>query len=312
MFITPQGETLVVAERGVFRFDGKTLDEREGPKLFGFRLPGRQGAPAFERLGPQGDLKLDNSFAAAMDPQTGDLVIFSDGALIWLRRDQGGAYRIAKQRALEDVAGPVTLACSSELVVMAQSDGRVLLLGLPELKDRTVYRPVGKSEPYRVVASPDGETFAVLFHNRMATLIGGGTQPPRPLGGDVSAVAFDGNGNLLVVDRGTRVTTYEAGSLQPKDTREPPQGMLEMVYRVGVQPLYTIFPKPGELSNVVNYVLTDSETRTMGPPREFATATADLRQARVDLDIQGPIWSSLAFVVVMLSLTCVYIWRLDI
>ena len=308
VFLTPQGETLLVAQGGVFRFDGKTLEERQGPKLFGFRLPGRQGDPPFEPLGPEGDVKLVDSFAAAMDPQTGDLVIFSDGELYWLRRDRAGLFQIAARRELADIAEPVTLACAAQHVVLAQSDGRVSLLDLPELNDRNVFRPAGKSEPYRAVASPDGETFAILFHNGTLALIGGDGDRLRTMGGDVSAVAFDSQADLLVADRGTRVTTYDAGSLQPKGEREPEQGVLEMVYRIGIQPLYTIFPKPGELANVVNYVLTDSETQAMGPP----VAVTDLRQARIDLDIWGPIWSSLAFVVVMLGLTCVHIWRLDV
>ena len=148
---------------------------------------------------------------------------------------------------------------------------------------------------------------AVVFHNGTLAVLGPGDQPPRQLGGDVSAAMFAAQGDLLVADRGTRVTTYDPKSLRPKQTLEPEQGVLEMVYRYGVQPLYTIFPKPGELSNVVNYVLTDSETQAMGPP-----VATDLRQARVKVDIQGPLWSSLAFVVVTLSLTCFYISRLDL
>ena len=307
IFLTPQGETLLVAQEGVFRFDGKTAEARQGPKLFGFRLPTAQGDPPFEPLGPAEELQLAETFAAAIDSQTGNLVVFSDGTLFWLQRNQAGRFAIAAQRAFPDIDGPVTLGCTSAQVVLALSDGRVLVLDLPQLEEQHVYRPGGKSEPYQVLASPDGTTMAVVFHNGTLAVLGPGDQPPRQLGGDVSAAMFAAQGDLLVADRGTRVTTYDPKSLRPKQTLEPEQGVLEMVYRYGVQPLYTIFPKPGELSNVVNYVLTDSETQAMGPP-----VATDLRQARVKTDIQGPLWSSLAFVVVTLSLTCCYISRLDL
>ncbi|MEE3368431.1 MAG: ABC transporter permease [Planctomycetota bacterium] len=307
IFLTPQGETLLVAQEGVFRFDGKTAEARQGPKLFGFRLPTAQGDPPFEPLGPDEGLQLVEPFAAAMDSQTGDLVVFSDGVLFWLQRDQAGRFTIAAQREFSEIDGPVTLGCTSARVALAPSDGRVLVLDLPGLQEQHAYRPGGKSEPYQVLASPDGTTMAVVFHNGTLAVLGPDEQPPRTLGRDVSAAVFDGQGDLLVADRGTRVTTYDTKSLRPKQALDPEQGVLEMVYRYGVQPLYTIFPKPGELSNVVSYVLTDSETQAMGPP-----VATDLRQARVKVDIQGPLWSSLAFVVVTLSLTCFYISRLDL
>jgi hypothetical protein len=82
-------------------------------------------------------------------------------------------------------------------------------------------------------------------------------------------------------------------------------GVLERVYRYGVLPLYTIFPKPGELDNMVAYLLTEQETAAVSPDAE------NLSAGQVMLNVKGPVWSSLAFTVVMLGLTCLYVRRAD-
>jgi len=66
-----------------------------------------------------------------------------------------------------------------------------------------------------------------------------------------------------------------------------------------------MFPKPGELDNVVSYLLTEQETVATGPNRN------DLSQRRIELNIYGPVFSSLVFLVVVLGVTCLYVSRTD-
>ena len=77
------------------------------------------------------------------------------------------------------------------------------------------------------------------------------------------------------------------------------------MYGYGVNWLYTIFPKPGELDNLVLFLLTDQETQAVGGQE------ANLQSERAVLNIWTPLWSNLAFLVVMLTLTCLYISRRD-
>ena len=74
--------------------------------------------------------------------------------------------------------------------------------------------------------------------------------------------------------------------------------------------MYTLLPKPGELGDVVSYLLTQQETRTDGPP--FMGQPADLREERETIDIYGPLNSSLLFVMVILGLTCLQLHRVDL
>jgi hypothetical protein len=83
---------------------------------------------------------------------------------------------------------------------------------------------------------------------------------------------------------------------------------LELAYRYAVVPIYTVFPKPGELGNLVDYLLTDQKSVPLnGRPNN----TTDLRAEQVVLDIWQPVASSVAFVGVVLALTCAYIARRD-
>jgi len=68
--------------------------------------------------------------------------------------------------------------------------------------------------------------------------------------------------------------------------------------------VYTVFPKPGEMENVVSWLMTQQET-------VIADEDEDLSANRVVLDIQEPVWSNLAFLAVMLTLTCFLVTRRD-
>ena len=122
--------------------------------------------------------------------------------------------------------------------------------------------------------------------------------------GDISAAAFSGD-RLLVTDRVNRVTSYQLDPFQTEDRRAPALTPLERAYYYAIVPIYTVFPKPGELGNVVSYLLTEQETVATNPN------SADLSQRRIKINIYGPVLSSLAFLVVVLTFTCLYVRRTD-
>ena len=62
-----------------------------------------------------------------------------------------------------------------------------------------------------------------------------------------------------------------------------------------IAPLYKIFPKPGELNDLVVYILTDENTLPMGGP------SRDLRSARQTIDVSGIVTSNLAFLAVVVG-----------
>ena len=72
-------------------------------------------------------------------------------------------------------------------------------------------------------------------------------------------------------------------------------------YRYVLDPLYTIFPKPGELDKTFQYLLSGKETEDSGE---------DLSMAQQNLNPWSPLLSSALFTLVVLAVACVYIeWQ---
>jgi hypothetical protein len=127
---------------------------------------------------------------------------------------------------------------------------------------------------------------------------------PRVAGqGDISAAAFPTAGEILVADRATRVSRYRLDAAKLEQRIAPDMGLLEIVYRYAVVPLYTVFPKPSELYKTSQYLITGKETATLDDDEN------DLSEPQIKLRPWQPVWSSLIFVLVMLALACIYFER---
>jgi hypothetical protein len=110
---------------------------------------------------------------------------------------------------------------------------------------------------------------------------------------------------LLVADRVDRVSTYRLDPFEVEGRVEGPLTTRERIYRYIVVPLHTIFPKPGELDNVVNYLFTRERTEAL-PGMED-----DLKAERNVPELWRPIWTNLVFLTVILGATCLYVARKD-
>ena len=98
---------------------------------------------------------------------------------------------------------------------------------------------------------------------------------------------------------------YQLDPFRTAQTRGPALTGAEMGYYYVLVPLYSVFPKPGELWKAVSYLLSDKNEDTLDP------RPPDLSRLQDPVDVAGPIWTSLAFTAVMLALSCLYVWRTD-
>lgn len=296
LFIDGQGEVIAVSTRGVFRLSRKEGETSE------------KAVESFVPAGPEPSLPLPAPVAAALNVDTGEIAVRSQGKVTLLARNADGRY--TKQREA-DVAGDASavLAFGGSALLVGLSDGRVLILDAATLAVQHEFRPVGETAPRFAAASPGGRWLLVLFHNHKLWLFDSRAGQPASAAfggqGDISAAAFDGPDRLLVADRANRVTSYGLDPFQPDDRRAPGLTLLERAYHYALVPVYTVFPKPGELDNVVSYLLTDEDTVAVSPDRE------NLSKQRIKVDVYGPVWSSLAFLVAVLAFTCVYVVRTD-
>jgi hypothetical protein len=307
----PKGRLLAVTNTGIQQLVGDLESSPKKLKVFFVEIP-QSFAKPFRPAGPVSPLKLTPPATAAVDLQSGNVVIYSRGELTLLVRN-GSDFEDARTVAVDaDQELGATIVCAQSTILLALADGRILNYAAPALTLRATYQPEKESQPRFACASPDGKWCAIVFHNGRlhlldATQEASATMQLADVRGqnDISAVAFSADNSLLVVDRVNRVTSYQPGSWELGQTYAPALTPLEIAYYYAVVPIYTVFPKPGELDNTIQYVLRKEETIDIGLPG------SNLQTKRVRLHPWAPVRSSLVFMLVVLGLACLYIERQD-
>jgi hypothetical protein len=267
------------------------------------------------RSGPEPALRLETTATMAIEPDTGSIAIFNQGVVTVLDPSDSGKYvrRIEKPIDAAKEAKTAVVAAVGKLILLGLADGRVLILDAADLALQHELRLEGDTAPRFAAAAAGGRWFSILFHNRRLWLYDGragrAVVPSVTGQGNISAAAFDGPERLLVADRGTRVTQYRLEPFQAEDRRAPAMSNLEIGYYYGLVPIYTIFPKPGELGKAVEYLLRDATDKKQ--QESLDPRPADLSRPQEVINVSGPIWSSLAFIAVLLTLACLYVWRTD-
>jgi hypothetical protein len=301
LFVDGQGAAIAVGAQGVFR-----LTRQEAGKP----AEGEAGGTgeSFVSAGPNPPARLQGPLAVALNAATGELAIRSQKTVVLLARNADGNYTKKQESEIAGDTGAI-LAFGGSTLLAALPDGRVLILDAATLKVQQELSPAGENAPRFAFASSNGRWFSVLFHNNQLWLFDARSGKPANVSfsgqGDISAASFSGADQLLVGDRVNRVTSYQLDPFRTEARRAPALTPIERAYHYAIVPIYTVFPKPGELSNVVSYILTEQETVPVGPNSE------DLSQRRFKVDIYGPVWSSFAFLSVVLALTCMYVRRKD-
>lgn len=313
LFVTDSGELLAGGPSGVFRFEGDPAVGHKPFKVMGFDVaPNKAGE--FVPIGPEDTTGWTRPFAINRDDESGRLIVFSGGQQSLLipgeDEENGLRFRAGPQHDLETEEAAL-VGIASDMVLVASADGAITLFDAESLEPipDQAYRPHGERMPKRVVASPDGRWLGVLFHNRHLWLYS--TADRRPVAtsltgqGDISAAHFSADGHLFTADRLTRITEYQPDSFEQIRQVEGETSTWEYVYRFVIVPLHTVLPKPGDLDYLITWLFTDEQSETIPENEENLAAEREV------YDLWEPVWENLAFLVVMLTLTCVYIARRD-
>jgi hypothetical protein len=304
LLMSPQGEVLVASPLGIYRLEGDLEARQQDINVFGLHIPLPEKGGRFADVGPK--VRMRPLQSAAIDPQTGTLALFDGFHLTLFERTSKGAYRQSKDHVFErKQTGEVALGGGQVFLLLA--DGQIHRYD-SNLKSR---EPIGAETPNlpdAMVLSTDARYLAALFRNGRLAVYDVGTLERLPLSivgqGEISAVAFDGR-KLLVADRLTRVTRYDLNLLASQQQWQGRMPLVEKVYRYALHPLYTVFPKPSELNQTVMHVLTAKDAPLSG------VRIDDGNNAPVKLDVWGPVWCNLAFLIVVLVIACGYIYRKD-
>jgi len=302
------GRILLVSSLDLYRLAGDPKQAGQSVQVLGFSLP-LPGRDPFVGVGPEPGLGLLQPADAAVNRDTGELAVYRRGRLTVLRKNAQDRYERRLEKKLDDdYRGDVAMAFGGDTVLIGCDDGQMFAFDAKNLQERRRFTVEGRNQPRFITAAPGGRYFAVVFHHGALWIYDRQADDmarPRIAGQrDISCCIFPSPGRAMVVDRTTRVTQYDLPAWRATHRYAPPLSLLERVYRYAILPLYTVFPKPGELDKTVQCILSGKETAELGEGGDLSTAQKELEPWR-------PVWSSLAFMVAVLTLGCIYLQRQD-
>jgi hypothetical protein len=304
LLVASQGEVIVAGSHGIHRLEGDLLARQQDINFFGVRVPLPERGGRFANIGPR--LSLRPIISAAMDPVSGNIGLLDGRKLVLVVRQPDGKYQQAAERSF-DAKRSGKLALASDQVFLTTDTGELLRYDMRLEPRSSLFLPLDGAVD-AVTASGDGLYLAAISRRGILAMLDLKQGEPFLLPvvgqGSISALAFEDH-DLLVADRLTRVTRYHPADRQRKQQFDPPMSLAERIYRYALHPLYTVFPKPGQLNETVSYVLTPKDTTAGAFRFEDQDTTA------TEVDVWGPIWSNSLFLVVLLAVSCVYVSRRD-
>lgn len=301
-----QGNLLLVGPGGVFAYEPTPGDSRPPAKIFGIELPLAARDDPFVRVGPPDDVAYNIPYSAAIDPQTNRVIIDNPELLMLLARDEKAAKYVVQQSVKHEPEGATLLGLTKNRVVVVNKSGEIQLRGISNLLVEHRLRPAGDSPPLAVETSPDGRYVAVLFHNGRLWLYDDQSAHGSLIDRQITATAFDGT-NLIYADSLRQVRVRDVAGNTASKTYSPKLDTLRWYYQWLIQPVYFVFPKPGELSNLVRSLVTEDLPRMP----QFDNVE-DLREVQETPDTTAPVIHGAIFVLIMLAITCLYVERLDL
>jgi hypothetical protein len=309
-----ESRLLAITLDGIYRSTRNVADTGDGPRVLGIALPWGTAPTSFEKVSEAEWSFGQQPVVAAIDPSSDALAIYSRGRLGVWRADAEGPYSEAASHTLEgEEKTDMLLAIGGPRVVLGAGDGRILIFDSEKLEMLSELRPEEKNAPRQLRASPKGNEIAVLFaHGVLYTLDTStlGDQLQRaPATGQrtISAIAYEPSGELLYAHHANRVSRLAAG--ENELLIEPAMTTAERLYYYAVHPAYLVLPKPGEVSETMLYLLTGKETKTADSgPRGMRSSEVEYAER---IEPWRPIWSGVAFLVVMLTIGCVYMERME-
>jgi hypothetical protein len=98
---------------------------------------------------------------------------------------------------------------------------------------------------------------------------------------------------------------YDVSTWKRKEAYAGSSTIWEKAYYYVVRPLHAVLPKPGELSDTLQFLVSGKRLVAKD------SRQTDLQTAQKQLDPWNPVWSGAAFLLVVLGLGCVYMQRAE-
>jgi hypothetical protein len=317
-FANQKGELILAGPSGVLRFKGSTEEEKKFQRFKDRYLPGilPTGAPrAFEPIHAKSLPRFPDSSVAALNLHDDALSIWDTRGLSRLVPGADGLYAVAQSRDFENEQSAM-ISAGGPFVVLAMSDGNVHVCDAQTLQTISTGTIPHGEKPRVAESSADGSWSAVLTHSGSLVLFDGTTRefttrlPPE--NGRISAIGFTADNQLIVSDGRRGLRFYRPATMEQTKSLNGTTGLEYRIYDWFVHPLYTVLPKPSELDQLVQYLVTGEKSVAIGEQEQDEdNGTENLQQRRITFNLWASFWSNLAFVAVMLLGGCVLLARRD-
>ncbi|MBT4867052.1 MAG: ABC transporter permease subunit, partial [Planctomycetaceae bacterium] len=306
VFVTHDGRYILVGATGIYEVSStrevakqaKQIDAKEGVNDLN-----RPISNSFSAIGPD---NWSPYGAVSMNSHTAALAVLRGQNLTIYELDQDGHYNQQSSTELE-ADNAQLIAFGDSAIGISFGDGHVAVHDAKTLKLRETYQPFEENRVVQLKAAPDGRWLAAVFEHRRLWLYDGSnntaSEPDVENQGDVSAIAFTSQGGLAVATNFDHVKQYDPESLATLRLFHPSLETGPRIYWYLVRPIYSIFPKPGELGDVVTYLVTEKRTSS--------DAAQGSQPVVKQLNIWQPLLSNVAFLSVVLALACLYVHRKD-
>ncbi|MCA9265225.1 MAG: ABC transporter permease subunit [Planctomycetales bacterium] len=308
------GRIIVVGQQGIYAITGDVSEPprpTEPAKILGIRIPLPQPAQSnvYTSVGPVPWVHVGPYFDVSMRQRDGALAFYDSGHLHVLIPDEQGRYPNATSLDI-DTRRQAMIGFAADRAVVADEEGKVFIINTETMSLVKELELSQGEAPRHVAMSPDGKLAIVEYHdNKLGAIDVANGEPAKrrlPRHEGITSVTFLEDGTLAWVDERRRVSEVDLDRDDEQRVATPVMSVWERAYYYLFDPLYRVFPKPGELDSLVMYVLTGETTMNAVNP-----VSDNLDEPRIVIDVWGPLRSTTVFTVGVLLLGCVYVYRRD-
>lgn len=309
-----EDDCLAATRDALMRLPGsQAVAAQDRSELGGFagvmRLLGGLTNPGFRDVTPKG-LALGPPLSVATAERDDRVAVLSGQTLYRLRWDSSAeTYSVAGESPVEGKATEANaLAMAGETVALVREDQPLDLFRFGSGTVQRVELPE-EFDPYAIQGDPGSDRFAIVSSDGIVLIVdassGRVSAPDIPHQGEIHATCWDDQGRLWTAHHLDFLTLVDVDSGAVLRSFEPAFDQWRYAMHYAVDPIYTVFPKPGELGSTMQSLIFDTDEAELEPERE------SLDQTVIKLDPWSPVISCSAFAVLVLALGCFYISRQD-
>ena len=315
IFFDPEKRGLIVCSNGIYELskpfntkEKRVVKPKNNGGIFGNMLAA-SGTPSYVAIHPEEYGLLRPTASASGSSVNGSVAVYQAGELKIFNADESKNYELASTITIDEDKRAGIVANSTRLAVCSDK-GKVWIIDEEKIS-QTI--DIGSTEtPREIHISHNQRYIAVLFHTGNLWLydLKQKQEVSHKIAGQgtVSALSFTNENKLILGYDIDRIQKFDLATMVVEQKNSPDLETTMMIYRWGVAPLYTVFPKPAELDQLVSYFVTEKKEEVL-VDRPFQQA--NLNQERVTYDPWASIPSNVAFLAVMLGLSCWYISTRD-